>query len=67
MRIWNLHLSILGKNVWIGANAIVLPGVTIGDGAVTAAGAIVTKDVPANTIVGGVLAKKIRDIPQNLK
>lgn len=57
----------IGKNVWIGANAIVLPGVTIGDGAVIAAGAIVTKDVPANTIVGGVLAKKIRDIPQNLK
>lgn len=49
----------IGKNVWIGANAIVLPGVTIGDGAVIAAGAIVTKDVPANTIVGGVPAKKI--------
>jgi len=43
----------------IGANAIVLPGVTIGDGAVIAAGAIVTKDVPANTIVGGVPAKKL--------
>lgn len=57
----------IGKNVWIGANAIVLPGVTIGDGAVIAAGAIVTKDVPANTIVGGVPAKKIRDIPQNVK
>lgn len=57
----------IGKNVWIGANAIVLPGVTIGDGAVIAAGAIVTKDVPANTIVGGVPAKKIGDIPQNVK
>lgn len=57
----------IGKNVWIGANAIVLPGVTIGDGAVIAAGAIVTKDVPANTIVGGVPAKKIRDIPQHVK
>lgn len=57
----------IGKNVWIGANAIVLPGVTIGDGAVIAAGAIVTKDVPANTIAGGVPAKKIRDISQNVK
>ena len=54
----------IGKNVWIGANAMVLPGVTIGDGAVIAAGAIVTKDVPANMIVGGIPAKKIKDIPQ---
>ena len=52
----------IGKNVWIGANATVLPKVTIGEGAVIAAGAVVTKDVPANTIVGGIPAKKIRDI-----
>lgn len=57
----------IGKNAWIGANAIVLPGVTIGDGAVIAAGAIVTKNVLANTIVGGIPAKKIKDIPQNEK
>lgn len=43
----------IGKNVWIGANALVLPGVTIGDNAVIAAGAVVTKDVPADTVVGG--------------
>lgn len=52
----------IGKHVWIGANATVLPGVTIGDGAVIAAGAVVTKDVPANTVVGGIPAKKIKDI-----
>lgn len=52
----------IGKRVWIGSNATVLPGVTIGDGAVVAAGAVVTKDVPANTVVGGVPAKVIRCI-----
>lgn len=52
----------IGCNVWIGANATVLPGVTIGDNAVIAAGAVVTKDVPANTVVGGVPAKSIRQI-----
>ena len=52
----------IGKRVWIGANAAVLPGVTIGDGAVVAAGAVVTKDVPANTVVGGVPAKVIHYI-----
>lgn len=53
---------IIGKNVWIGANATVLPGITIGDGAIVAAGAVVTKDVPSNTVVGGVPAKIIRKI-----
>ena len=52
----------IGKNVWIGANATVLPGVNIGDGAVVAAGAVVTKDVEPNTIVGGVPAKVIKRI-----
>ena len=52
----------IGKRVWIGANATVLPGVTIGDNAVVAAGAVVTKDVPADTIVGGVPAKQISTI-----
>jgi len=50
---------IIGKDVWIGAHAVILPGVNIGDGAVVAAGAVVTNDVAANAIFGGVPAKKI--------
>ncbi len=53
---------VIGNNVWIGANATVLPGVTIGDGAIVAAGAVVTKDVTANTVVGGIPAKFIKNI-----
>lgn len=52
----------IGNNVWIGANATILPGVTIGDNAVIAAGAVVTKDVAQNTVAGGVPAKMIRRI-----
>lgn len=51
---------VIGNDVWIGARATILEGVTIGDGAVVAAGAIVTKDVPPYAIVGGVPAKIIR-------
>ena len=50
----------IGNDVWIGSGSIVLPGVTIGDGAVIAAGAVVTKDVEARTVVGGVPAKTIK-------
>lgn len=52
----------LGKNVWVGSNSTILQGVTIGDNVVIAAGAVVTKDVPENTIVGGVPARIIRKI-----
>lgn len=52
----------IGKNVWLGANVTVLPGVTIGDNAVIAAGAVVTKDVPANVIAAGVPAKVLRPL-----
>ena len=52
----------IGNQVWIGAHATILPGVTIGDGAVVAAGAVVTKDVPPNTVVAGVPAKIIKEI-----
>lgn len=50
----------IGNDVWIGARATILEGITIGDGAVVAAGAIVTKDVPPYAIVGGVPAKIIK-------
>lgn len=53
---------VLGRNVWVGSNATILQGVTIGDNAVVAAGAVVTKDVEANTVVGGVPAKLIKYI-----
>jgi acetyltransferase-like isoleucine patch superfamily enzyme len=49
----------IGKDVWIGANAVILPGVTIGDGAIIGAGAVVTGDVEPYSIVGGVPARKI--------
>ncbi len=49
-------------NVWIGSGAILLPGVTIGEGAVVAAGAVVTKNVPSCTVVAGVPAQIIRDL-----
>ena len=52
----------IGKRVWIGANATVTAGVTIGDNCVVAAGAVVTKDVPANGVVGGVPARIIKEI-----
>ncbi|WKA49432.1 DapH/DapD/GlmU-related protein [Planococcus liqunii] len=52
----------IGKDVWIGANVTVVPGINIGDGAVIAAGAVVTRNVPSNTIAGGVPAKAIKQI-----
>ena len=53
----------IGNDVWVGANATITKGVTIGDGAVIAAGAVVTRNVPPRTVVGGVPAKVIREIP----
>ncbi|HIQ66138.1 MAG TPA: sugar O-acetyltransferase [Candidatus Coproplasma stercoravium] len=52
----------LGKNVWVGAHATILPGVKIGDNAVIAAGAVVSRDVPENTVVAGVPARVIKRI-----
>lgn len=52
----------IGKNVWIGDKATILPNVTIGDGAIVAANAVVTKDIPAYTIVAGCPAKIVKTI-----
>ncbi len=54
----------IGNNVWIGSGATVLPGVAIGDNAIVAAGAVVTKDVAPSTIVGGVPAKFLKTISE---
>ena len=57
----NLPASIrIGNKVWIGSHVTILPGVTVGDQAIIAAGAVVTRDVPANAVVGGVPAKVLK-------
>lgn len=58
----DLKSILIKKNAWIGAGATILPGVTIGENAVVAAGAVVNKDVIANTVVGGVPARMIKII-----
>lgn len=64
-RQWNLPAPIvIGRNVWIGSHATILQGVTVGDNAIVAAGAVVTRDVPPGTIVGGVPAKHIKTIAE---
>ena len=52
----------IGKKVWVGANCTILPGVTIGDGAVIAAASVVTKDVPENSLAVGSPAKVVREV-----
>ena len=53
---------VIVRNVWVGSNATILPGVKIGEGSVVAAGAVVTKDVPQKVVVAGVPAKIIKMI-----
>lgn len=61
----NLPASIhIGNKVWIGSHVTILPGVTIGDNAIIAAGAVVTQNVPQNAVVGGVPAKIIKYVEQ---
>ena len=56
----------IGNDVWIGGNVTILPGVTIGNNVVVAAGAVVNKDVPDNSLVGGVPAKLIRELENDV-
>jgi len=58
----DLKPVVIKRNAWIGAGATILPGVTVGENAVVAAGAVVNKDVSDNTVVGGVPAKLIKEI-----
>jgi len=59
LTVGKIHIK---KNAWIGAGATILQGVTVGENAMVAAGAVVSKDVPDNTIVGGIPAKIIKNI-----
>ena len=66
------HLGIgkpvtIGNDVWIGGNVTILPGVTIGSNVIIAAGAVVTKDIPDNCLAGGVPARKIRNIENDIR
>ncbi len=54
----------IGNNVWIGSHATILPGITIGDGSIVAAGAVVTHDVPPNTLAAGIPAKIIKSLTE---
>jgi maltose O-acetyltransferase len=53
----------IGEGAWVGARCTILPGVTIGPGAIIAAGSVVNKDVPANTMVAGVPARVVKELP----
>lgn len=61
---YNMPVNI-GNNVWIGAGAIILPGVSIGDNSVIGAGSVVTKDIPANVVAVGNPSKVLREIDEN--
>lgn len=56
----------IGDRVWLGANVIVLPGVTIGEGAVCCAGAVIAKDVPPFSVMAGIPAQQIRERPRDI-
>lgn len=55
---------LIKRNAWIGAKAVILPGITVGENAVVAGGAVVTKNVPANTVVGGNPARILKELDE---
>lgn len=55
----------IGRNCWIGAGAVIVPGVTIGDNTVIGAGSVVTRDIPENSVAMGVPCRKVRDISEH--
>ena len=55
----------IGQNVWIGAGAVILPGVTIGDNSVIGAGGVVTKDIPADVVAAGNPCRVLREIGEH--
>ena len=57
----------IGNDVWIGGNVTILPGITIGNNVVVAAGAVVTKDVPDNCVVDGVPARVLKNIENDVE
>ncbi len=60
----DLKRIVLKRNCWIGANSIILPGVTVGENSLVAAGSVVTKDVPADSVVAGVPARVIKKVTE---
>ena len=61
-RVLGVKQVLIKRNAWIGVGATILPGVIVGENAVVAAGAVVSRDVPANTVVGGIPAKTLKHI-----
>jgi galactoside O-acetyltransferase len=59
--VYNIPVRI-GRNVWVGANAVIMPGVTIGDNTVIGGGSVVTNDIPANVVAMGIPCRVVREI-----
>jgi len=65
-RVYQYNMPVtIGKNCWIGAGAIIMPGVTIGDNSVIGAGSVVTKDIPANVVAYGSPCRVVREISEH--
>lgn len=64
-RYGRMERIVIGDDAWIGGNATILPGVEIGAESIVCAGAVVTEDVPERTVVGGVPAETIKEIPES--